>query len=50
MGKTAIVYYSQHHGNTKKILDAIARSEHPTVLYVSHRRYLDKYADQVIEL
>lgn len=24
MGKTAIVYYSQHHGNTKKILDAIA--------------------------
>lgn len=33
-----------------KILDAIARSEHPTVLYVSHRRYLDKYADQVVEL
>ena len=24
MGKTAIVYYSQHHGNTKKLLDAIA--------------------------
>ena len=24
MGKTAIVYYSLHHGNTKKILDAIA--------------------------
>ncbi|MCR5556154.1 MAG: hypothetical protein K6F75_01160 [Butyrivibrio sp.] len=23
MGKTAIVYYSQHHGNTKKLLDAI---------------------------
>ncbi len=23
MGKTAIVYYSQHHGNTKKVLDAI---------------------------
>lgn len=23
--KTAIVYYSQHHGNTKKLLDAIAR-------------------------
>lgn len=33
-----------------KILDAISRSEHPTVLYVSHRRYLDKYADQVVEL
>ena len=26
--KTAIVYYSQHHGNTKKLIDAIAeRSE-----------------------
>ncbi len=23
MGKTAIAYYSKHHGNTKKILDAI---------------------------
>ena len=22
--KTAIIYYSQHHGNTKKLLDAIA--------------------------
>lgn len=33
-----------------KILDAIARSNHPTVLYVSHRRYLQKYADQVLEL
>ena len=22
--KTAIVYYSAHHGNTKKLLDAIA--------------------------
>ena len=27
--KTAIVYYSQHHGNTKKLLDAIAKG-HPT--------------------
>ena len=25
--KTAIVYYSEHHGNTKKLLDAIAESE-----------------------
>ena len=33
-----------------KILDAIASSEHQTVLFVSHRRYLEKYADQVIEL
>lgn len=23
--KTAIVYYSKHHGNTKKLLDAIAK-------------------------
>lgn len=28
-----------------KILDAIARSEHQTVLFVCHRRYLEKYAD-----
>ena len=24
---TAIVYYSKHHGNTKKLLDAIAASD-----------------------
>lgn len=24
---TAIIYYSQHHGNTKKLLDAIAAAE-----------------------
>ena len=29
-------------------LDAIARSEHQTVLFVSHRRYLEKYADMWI--
>ena len=33
-----------------KILDAIARSKHQTVLFVSHRSYLEKYADQVVEL
>ena len=33
-----------------KILDAIARSDHQTVLFVSHRRYLEKYADRVLEL
>ncbi|SEA79716.1 hypothetical protein SAMN05216349_12935 [Oribacterium sp. KHPX15] len=27
---TAIIYYSKHHGNTKKILDAIA-AEHTDV-------------------
>ncbi len=25
--KTAIVYYSRHHGNTKKLLDAIAEAD-----------------------
>ena len=25
--KTAIVYYSQHHGNTKKLLDAIRQAD-----------------------
>ena len=25
--KTAIVYYSQHHGNTEKLLDAIADAD-----------------------
>ena len=28
---TAIVYYSKHHGNTKKLLDAIAQ-KHPVTL------------------
>ena len=32
MGKTAIVYYSQHHGNTKKVLDAIAGYDNDIML------------------
>ena len=32
MGKTAIVYYSQHHGNTKKVLDAIAGYDNDVTL------------------
>jgi flavodoxin len=27
MGKTVIAYYSQHHGNTKKLLDAISDAD-----------------------
>ncbi|MDY6324974.1 MAG: flavodoxin domain-containing protein [Catonella sp.] len=27
MGKTVILYYSKHHGNTKKLVDAIAKSD-----------------------
>lgn len=30
--KTAIVYYSKHHGNTKKLLDAIAQSQQLTLI------------------
>lgn len=60
--KTAIIFYSQHHKNTGKLVDAIKGADpevkligglqkgHPTVLYVSHRRYLDKYVDQVVEV
>ena len=30
--KTAIVFYSQHHGNTKKLLDAIAAADENVTL------------------
>ncbi len=33
--KTAIVYYSRHHGNTKKLLDAIAAAEDVTLIDVT---------------
>ena len=32
---TAIVYYSQHHGNTKKLLDAIAAADDVTLIDVT---------------
>ena len=32
--KTAIVYYSAHHGNTKKLLDAIAKKHSVTLIDV----------------
>jgi flavodoxin len=32
---TAIVYYSKHHGNTKKLLDAIAAAEEVTLIDVT---------------
>ena len=32
MMNTAIVYYSNHHGNTKKLLDAIAEADKSVVL------------------
>lgn len=33
--KTAIIYYSKHHGNTKKILDAIAKENEVTLINIS---------------
>lgn len=30
--KTAIVYYSRHHGNTKKLIDAIAQEHEVTLI------------------
>ena len=33
--KTAVVYYSVHHGNTKKLLDAIAAEEEVTLIDVT---------------
>lgn len=33
--KTAIVYYSKHHGNTKKLLDAIAQKNEVTLIDVT---------------
>ncbi len=33
--KTAIVYYSKHHGNTKKLLDAIAKEHEVTLIDVT---------------
>ncbi len=33
--KTAIVFYSQHHGNTKKLIDAIAADNEVTLIDVT---------------
>ena len=33
--KTAIIYYSEHHGNTKKLLDAIAAKYDVTLINVT---------------
>lgn len=39
--KTAIVYYSKHHGNTKKLLDAIAKENEVTLVDVSSNNVPD---------
>lgn len=33
--KTAVIYYSKHHGNTKKLLDAIAAGNELTLIDVT---------------
>lgn len=38
---TAIVYYSQHHGNTKKLLDAIAAQADVTLIGVVKNKNAD---------
>ncbi len=39
--KTAIVYYSAHHGNTKKLLDAIAARHDVTLIDAAHPAVTD---------
>lgn len=39
--KTAIVYYSKHHGNTKKLLDAIAKKNDITLIDVTENPTTD---------
>ena len=39
--KTAIVYYSKHHGNTKKLLDAIAAACEVTLIDVTQEPEAD---------
>ena len=39
--KTAIIYYSQHHGNTKKLADAIALQYDTTLIDVTENRTAD---------
>ena len=39
--KTAIVYYSQHHGNTKKLLNTIAAAEDVTLIDATNPQTTD---------
>lgn len=63
--KTAIVFYSQHHGNTKKLLDAMAGAADVTLIDVTQSPqtdltafdriglasgiYLNKYSKQLLD-
>lgn len=39
--KTAIVYYSKHHGNTKKLIDALAKEHDITALDATEAKSAD---------
>lgn len=39
--KTAIIYYSKHHGNTKKLLDTIAKKHEVTLIDVTENPTAD---------
>ena len=41
--KTAIVYYSRHHGNTKKLLDAIAAGNEVKLIDVTEQPSADLF-------
>lgn len=44
--KTAIVYYSKHHGNTKKLLDAIAQSSNDDITLIDATEVLSVKLDE----
>ncbi|MDR2854890.1 MAG: flavodoxin family protein [Methanomicrobiales archaeon] len=46
--KTAIVYYSKHHGNTKKLLDAIAKQGDVTFIDASSSQHADLFGYDLI--
>ena len=46
--KTAVVYYSRHHGNTKKVLDAIAQRFELTLIDASETTSSDLTAYDLI--
>lgn len=48
--KTAIVYYSKHHGNTKKLLDAIAAENEVTLIDITKEKDPDVSGYDVIGL
>lgn len=39
--KTAIVYYSKHHGNTRKLLDEIAKQHDVTLIDATSNQQMD---------